>query len=221
MIELCGLCVRRGGFRLDGVSLAVPTGRHAVLMGETGAGKTTLLEAICGLVAPTAGRVLLDGVDVTGLRPADRGVGYVPQDVALFPTLDVRGQLEFGLRLRRLPRSARAERVESLAAALGIAGLLDRGVAGLSGGEARRVALGRALAWRPRLLVLDEPLAGLDEAARGRLCELLRSLRREFPVTTLHVTHDRAEADALADLRFTLDRGVIDARPATGRDGLS
>jgi len=212
MLEVKGLVVQSGGFRLGAVDLVVPAGGYGVLMGRTGSGKTTLLEGICGLRRVLGGQVWLDGSEITRTRLADRGIGYVPQDLALFPTLSVRSHLAFALRLRRVPAREIMVRVELLAAALDLAPLLDRGVRDLSGGEARRVALGRALSFRPRLLLLDEPLAAVDESTRDRLCDLLQKIQREHAVTTLHVTHSRAEAARLADTLHVIDLGVVSPR---------
>lgn len=215
MIALDQLAVRSGAFEMSGISLTIPEGAYAVLMGGTGQGKTTILEAICGLRAVTAGRVVLNGDDVTRRRPADRSVGYVPQDLGLFPTMTVRGHLEFALKVRRTPRSQIAKRVGELAGVLGIERLLDRTMRGLSGGESQRVALGRALSFRPRILVMDEPLNALDETTRDRLCELLRTIQRETGLTTLHVTHSRTEARSLADRLYVIDSGRLTERPLT------
>jgi ABC-type sugar transport system ATPase subunit len=213
MIALRDVSIQSGPFALTGVQLEIPAGAAAVLMGRTGQGKTTILEAVCGLRRVTAGRVLVDGQDVTRFKPADRNVGYVPQDLALFPLMTVRGHLEFALRVRRCGAKAMRERVDELAHALGIEPLLERRIRHLSGGEAQRVALGRALSFRPRVLLLDEPLNALDEATRDRLCELLRSLQKSYGLTTLHVTHSRAEARRVADKLFALQAGQLQERP--------
>src|SRR5579884_1235493 len=205
MIAVDNLSLRSGAFAVDGVSFAVPTGAYAVLMGRTGCGKTTLLEAVCGLKPVRSGRIVLLGRDVTGLKPADRGVGYVPQDLALFPGLTVREHLAFALTVRRWPAEAVEERVDGLARLLGIGHLLGRRPAGLSGGESQRVALGRALAFHPRILLLDEPLSALDEDTRAEMVGLLRSVQRRTGVTTLHVTHSRSEASALADVLLVFE----------------
>ena len=215
MIELHNLSILSGSFGLANISFAIPEGAYAVLMGGTGQGKTTILEAICGLRPISSGWIILDGVDVTRWKPADRSVGYVPQDLALFPTMTVRGHLEFALRLRRHGDQFIRERVEELAYVLGIGPLLHRRIQGLSGGEAQRVALGRALSFHPRILLLDEPLTALDEPTRDRLCELLRTVQKKSGLTTLHITHSRAEAQQLADLLLTLDDGKLVARPKT------
>jgi ABC-type sugar transport system ATPase subunit len=209
MIAVENLALRAGAFALDGVSFRVETGQYAVLMGKTGCGKTTLLEAVAGLKPVRAGRVLLMGRDVTTLRAAERGVGYLPQDLALFPTMSVRDHLEFALDVRRWDRNAIAARVTELAALLGIGPLLDRRPEGLSGGEAQRVALGRALSFRPRVLLLDEPLSALDDETRQEMYALLRSVQRQTGVTALHVTHNLSEAKALADRLFVFKGGSI------------
>jgi ABC-type sugar transport system ATPase subunit len=179
-------------------------------MGRTGCGKTTLLEIICGLRQPHAGRVLISERDVTHEPPAARGVGYVPQDGAMFPTMTVREQLGFALRLRRQPHE---EIVNQLATDLGITHLLDRLPQNLSGGERQRVALGRALAANPKVLVLDEPLSALDEELRDDLAALLKRVQREHSITALHITHSRAEAAHLADVIFRLEDGAVRQTP--------
>jgi ABC-type sugar transport system ATPase subunit len=214
VIAVEGLSVQSGAFAVEGVSFTVETGEYAVLMGRTGCGKTTLLEAVCGLKAVRGGRVRLLGRDVTDLPPADRGVGYVPQDLALFPTMTVREHLGFALEVRRWDPAEAARRVEELTELLGLGKLLDRRPRGLSGGEAQRVALGRALAFRPGVLLLDEPLSALDEDTRCVMYGLLRSVQRQTGVTALHVTHSRAEARALADRLFVFDRGTLRESPA-------
>jgi len=218
MIQLDNLSIRSGPFTLSGVNLLVPAGKYAVLMGGTGQGKTTILEAICGLRTVISGRVLLGGLDMTRLKPADRGVGYLPQDLGLFPAMTVRGHLEFALRVRRTPREVIDERVAELAEMLGIGPLLSRHIHHLSGGEAQRVALGRALAFRPSVLLFDEPLNALDEATRDRLCELLRKIQQQTGVTSLHVTHSRSEARQLADQLIILKGGRVSDQPLSVLD---
>jgi molybdate/tungstate transport system ATP-binding protein len=215
MILLDNLAVRSGDFSLEGVSLAVPTGTYGVLMGKTGCGKTTLLEAVCGLRPVHVGRIVLCDRDVTRARPADRGVGYVPQDLVLFPTLTVRDNISFALHARRWSMPDIAARIGEVAGLLGISHLLTRHPHGLSGGESQRVALGRALAFRPRVLLLDEPLSALDEDTRADMVDLLRCVQRHTGVTVLHITHSRSEATRLADRLFVFDRaGVREEAPS-------
>jgi ABC-type sugar transport system ATPase subunit len=210
MIALENLAVRAGSFALSGISLTIPTGHHGFLMGKTGSGKTTILEAICGLKSVAAGRIMLQGEDVTRLKPAARGIGYVPQDGALFPSMTVREHLAFALTIRRWNGPEIERRVSELAAMLGVAPLLSRRPAGLSGGEAQRVALGRALANRPHVLCLDEPLSALDDETRADMGDLLRHVRAQTGVTILHVTHNRSEAERLADRIFVLKDGSVE-----------
>lgn len=209
MIELHNVTIRAGQFSLTDVSFRIESGQYAVLMGRTGRGKTTILEAICGLRKISAGRIVLHGDDVTEWSPADREVGYVPQDLALFPTMTVQQHLEFALRIRGAGQAAIRDSVREFSELLGIAHLLKRTVHKLSGGESQRVALGRALSFHPQVLLLDEPLSALDESTREDMQSLLLSIRKRTGVTALHVTHSRSEALALADTLLFLDDGRI------------
>lgn len=210
MIELCDTTVGAGGFLLKGLSFRVEKAEYAVVMGKTGIGKTTILETICGLRKLRQGRVLIQGVDVTRWAAPDRNVGYVPQDLALFPTMSVREHLQFGMRLRRWDLRTIGQRVDEISQILGVGHLLARNVRGLSGGESQRVALGRALAFGPSVLLLDEPLSALDETTRLTAQGLLRDINRQTGVTVLHVTHNESEAEALADrwIRIESEAGV-------------
>lgn len=209
MICLEHVSVQAGSFTLAGACLMVPSRGYAVLMGKTGSGKTTLLEAICGLRKVAAGRIQLMDRDVTHLKPAARGVGYVPQDRALFPSLTVREHLCFSLRIRHWTDDDMAARVRELSEWLGLDRLLERTPHGLSGGEAQRVALGRALAFRPAVLLFDEPLTALDTQTKSDIIALLRTVRSHTGATILHVTHDLHEARTLADCIFCMNGGVI------------
>ncbi len=209
MIRVENLSLRAGHFALDSISFEIPTGKYGVLMGRTGTGKTTLLESLCGLRQVTAGRIWLANRDVTQLKPAERGIGFVPQDGALFETMSVREHLGFALSIRKAKPSVIDARVAELAELLGIQKLLERRPAGLSGGERQRVALSRALSARPDILCLDEPLSALDDATRDEMYALLESVRAKAGVTTLHITHSRAEAVRLADVVLLLEKGTI------------
>ncbi|MCE9529980.1 MAG: ATP-binding cassette domain-containing protein [Planctomycetes bacterium] len=210
MIAVQSLGIRQGVFSIAEISFTVPSGKYAVLMGKTGCGKTSIIEAIAGLRPIASGSIMLgESGDVRDWPPGARGIGFVPQDGALFPTMTVRENLAFALRLREAPWSMIHERVRELAEWLEIGHLLDRYPAKLSGGESQRVALGRALSFRPKYLLMDEPLSSLDETTREHLIKILRDVRTKSDVTILHVTHSRWEADQLCDLLFRLEGGKV------------
>lgn len=224
MIQFENVTVVAGDFRLERISFEVPRGAYAVLVGRTGVGKTTLMEALCGLRQVESGVIRIGGRDVTAAPPRARGVGYVPQDVALFDHMPVRENVAFALRARGAAESACQSRVAALTDLLGIAHLANRKIAGLSGGERQRVALARALAAGPSVLALDEPLAALDEATRDQMCEVLRAAHAASGATVLQITHSTAEAERLGSLRLrlTVETGVaVDELPAAGSSNVS
>ena len=173
-------------------------------MGQTGCGKTTLVECLCGLRSSVKGRIELAGRDVTTLRPGERNIGYVPQDGALFPSMTVRSHLALPLSVRSWKPEDIARRTEQLSDLLGLEPLLDRLPGKLSGGETQRVALGRALAFSPTTLVLDEPLSAMDDQTRRQMYKLLKNVQEWTQVTVLHITHSQDEARELADCQFAL-----------------
>jgi len=199
-----------GSFRaVDGVSLAVEGGEYVVLLGSSGSGKTTLLQMIGGFVEPTDGRILMDGRDLRGVPPAKRDTATVFQSYALFPHMTVGENVEFGLRMRGVPREERRARAREALALVGLPGMEHRLPRSLSGGQQQRVALARAIVTRPRVLLLDEPLAALDANLRASMQLELKRLQKELGITFLHVTHDQEEAVTLADRIVLLDRGKI------------
>lgn len=200
MIAVEKLALRQGDFSLNDLSFELPEGSYGVLVGRSGCGKTSLLEAVCGLRPISSGRIILDGQEVTGLKPGERGVGYVPQDGALFPHLSVARQLAFSLVLRKTEPTQIAKRVDELSERLGIKHLLDRMPDSLSGGECQRVALGRALSLYPKYLCLDEPLSALDDETHEEIYGLLQQTVKGSDVTVLHVTHNKREVESLADV---------------------
>jgi ABC-type sugar transport system ATPase subunit len=209
MISLQNISWKTPSFALEDISFEVPDRSYAVLMGRTGIGKTSLVEIICGLRTPASGRICLGGRDVTDAPPERRGIGYVPQDGALFPTMTVRQQIGFGLRMRGEVSVVIDQVVHGLAQEMGIAHLLERKPAGLSGGEKQRVALARALSVTPKVLLMDEPLSSLDEETQTSLMQLLKRTQRDHHVTVLHVTHSTREAEALADVRLRISEGRV------------
>jgi ABC-type sugar transport system ATPase subunit len=214
MIDVNRLCIRQGAFQLTDISFHVPKGRYAILMGKTGCGKTTILEAIAGLRAIASGQIVVDERDVTLAAPGERKIGYVPQDGALFPTMTVWDNLAFALSIRKKSASAIKQRTEQLAEWLRVAHLLYRRAVGLSGGETQRIALGRALANHPPILLMDEPLSSLDEETRDLMIELLQGMPNQESVTVLHVTHGRHEAEQLGDWILRLQDGRIEVTKA-------
>ena len=214
MIRLEGLHVRVGSFDLRDISLEVPRGGYALIIGPTGSGKTTLLEAVAGHAPLRAGRVFMHDDDVTAVPPERRGLGFVYQQYHLFPHLSVRENIAYGIGGRRGsgPNGQQPSRVDDLAEMLAIQPLLDRPVRGLSGGEQQRVALARALAPKPSILLLDEPFAAVDPATRQVLRRELRQLHEREGITTLQVTHDFDEALRLGDVVAVLSEGRIAQR---------
>ena len=200
MLAVDGVTVRFGTtVVLDGVSLTAGEGETVALLGPSGSGKSTLLRVIAGLIIPNAGTVRIDGDDVTAVPTHRRRVGMVFQDEELFPHLDVAGNVGFGLKMAGLDAAVRTTRIAELLELVGLPGFDRRAVGGLSGGEAKRVALARSLAPEPRVLLLDEPLSGLDRDLHDRLMVDVAEILDGAGTTAVWVTHDRAEADAAAD----------------------
>ncbi len=203
--------IRAGDFTLDEVDFVIPSGAYAVLMGATGSGKTTILEATCGLRAISSGSIAIEERAIQTLPPAERLIGYVPQDGALFPTMTARRQIALPLELRGTDRTSALNRVAELAELVQIEHLLDRRPEGFSGGERQRVAIARAIAWKPQLLLMDEPIGALDEVMRARVLDALRAVHAHTGVTTVHVTHDPRDVEAISTMLFRLEDGRVSA----------
>ncbi len=208
-VELTGVEVDLGSFKLGPIDLRARDGDYIIVMGPNGSGKSTLLKTIAGLYRPIRGRVIIGGRDVTPKPPEERNVGYVPQGYELFDHMTVFENVEYGLRVRGVPKVERVREVYRIADELGIRGLLNRSVRGLSGGEAQRVALARALVVRPSVLLLDEPLSMIDIEGRDALMLILKEIPRKFNIPVLHVTHNRDEAYSLADRIVVLHGGKV------------
>jgi thiamine transport system ATP-binding protein len=190
---------------LDRVSLEVTAGQVVALLGPSGSGKSTLLRVIAGIISPDSGRVLIGGTDVTEVATHRRSVGMVFQDEQLFPHLSVADNVAFGLKMAGVGKAERVQRAGELLRLVGLDGFDRRRIDGLSGGERKRVALARSLAPEPNVLLLDEPLTGLDAELHDRLAVEVAQILRDTTTTALWVTHDRHEASAVADRMVEFD----------------
>jgi sulfate/thiosulfate transport system ATP-binding protein len=195
---------------LEDVSVEVPSGSLTALLGPSGSGKSTLLRVIAGLEQPDSGSVLIEGENMTGLAPQKRGVGFVFQHYAAFKHMTVWKNVAFGLQIRRRPRDEVKARVEELLDLVQLSGFADRYPAQLSGGQRQRMALARALAVEPKVLLLDEPFGALDARVRKELRAWLRRLHDEVHVTTIFVTHDQEEAMDIADRIVLMNNGHVE-----------
>ena len=216
MIEIQQLNATNGEFELQNINLTVETAEYAVLTGPTGCGKSTLLETICGLKRLTTGKILINGRPIQHLPPAQRQIGFVPQDAALFPEMTVEKQLGFSLMVRKINRQLCQQRVNELLELLELTHLRSRTPVGLSGGEKQRVAIGRALAFRPTLLCLDEPLSAIDENMRQRMVKHLKTIHTAESTTFLHATHYPDELQRIDSIGFQMEQGrVVQTRRAS------
>ncbi len=207
MLHIDNLQCSAGSFVLSGISLTVREGQYCVLLGPTGSGKTTLLRCLSGLIRTQSGTVMLNGRDITGIPPRERNVGLLPQDYCLFPHLDVRHNIAFGLVMRKMSRMKIQSRVNEVAELLRLDPVLSRGVGGLSGGERQRVALARALAINPQLLLLDEPFSAVDPGLRTTLWFEVKEMLKAMNVPVIHVTHSIDEAAALGETVTVMVQG--------------
>jgi sulfate transport system ATP-binding protein len=210
-ITIQGVSRHFGDFTaLDEVSVEIPSGSLTALLGPSGSGKSTLLRVIAGLERPDAGTVEIDGRDATSLPPQRRGVGFVFQHYAAFKHMTVRENVAFGLKVARRPKAEIRARVEELLELVQLPGLADRYPSQLSGGQRQRMALARALAVEPQVLLLDEPFGALDARVRKELRAWLRRLHDEVHVTTVFVTHDQEEAMEVADRIVVMNAGRVE-----------
>ncbi|WP_426242527.1 sulfate/molybdate ABC transporter ATP-binding protein [Nocardioides sp. LHG3406-4] len=210
-IDVSGLTKRFGDFvALDDVTVSLPTGQLTALLGPSGGGKSTLLRIIAGLDTADAGSVSIEGVDATRLPPQKRNVGFVFQHYAVFKHLSVARNVAFGLEIRKRPKAEVAERVDELLKLVHLSQFAHRLPSQLSGGQRQRMALARALAVEPKVLLLDEPFGALDAKVRKELREWLRRLHDEVHVTTVFVTHDQEEALEVADEIVVINEGRVE-----------
>ena len=217
-LRACGKTWAGGARGLLPIDMDITAGETLVLLGPSGCGKTTLLRLIAGLEMPDAGgQVLFDGKDVTRLPIERRNVGMVFQSYALFPNMDVTGNIGYGLRVRGTPKNEVQKRVAELLEMMQLTEFKHRSIDALSGGQRQRVALARAIAPRPQVLLLDEPLSALDARLRDQLRQEIDTLLRALGITAIYVTHDQSEAMALGDRICVMEAGRI-AQIGSGRD---
>ncbi len=217
-IRLEGVAKRFGNVvAVQQVNLELPAGKLTTLLGPSGCGKTTILRMVAGLEAPSSGEIWFGQEKVTRLPAYLRDVTMMFQSYALFPHMNVRQNIGYGLQVTRRPTAETAQRVAEVVKKMGLQGLEDRPVAALSGGQQQRVALARSLVMEPRILLFDEPLSNLDAKLRKRVREEIRDLQQELGITSLYVTHDQEEAMAISDLVVLMEKGQI-AQQGTPRE---
>ncbi len=224
MIKIENLHCRRGDFKLKNINFCVRSDEYFIILGPNGAGKSTLIKSLLGFHAPVQGEIYSKDRKITDLPPEERNIGYIPQDLALFPHLTVRENIVFGMKNSNASREKIETACEEISRKLKVADLLERYPAGLSGGEKQKVALARALVNEPRALFLDEPFASIDRATRQKLWSILRNLLAEYQIPVIHITHDLEEAYALGERYGVLMGGRLEqkgsreeifSRPAT------
>lgn len=194
---------------IENMNLTIEDGSFTVLVGPSGCGKTTLLRMIAGIGPATSGQVLMDGKDITDLEPGKRDVAMVFQNYAIYPTMTVRGNIEFGLKNRKVPKDERERRILDVARSVGMAEYLDRKPSTLSGGQRQRIALARAMVKQPKVFLMDEPLSNLDAKLRVSMRTELIEMHRQLKTTFVYVTHDQVEAMSMADRIVLMDKGRI------------
>ncbi len=194
---------------VKGISFEVPKGTLTTILGPSGCGKTTTLRMIAGLESPTSGQIVIDGQDVTTLGPAQRNVSMMFQSYALFPHMDVLRNVEYGLKMSKVPKAEAKARAMAALKNVGLVGYDERLPSELSGGQQQRVALARALVLEPAVLLFDEPLSNLDARLRRAMREEIRGIQQRLQLTVAYVTHDQAEALAVSDQIIVMDHGVI------------
>ncbi len=209
-VEVTGFAKSYGAHPVfEDISFALAKGEFVTLLGPSGCGKSTLLRCLAGLTPPDAGRIRVNGEDITDAAPQKRGIGMVFQSYALFPNMTVRQNIAFGLKMQKLAADVVARKVAEVVELVELGGKEDAYPAALSGGQRQRVALARSLVVEPRILLLDEPLSALDARIRRTLRQQIRDIQRRLDLTTIFVTHDQEEALTLSDRIFVMDRGRI------------
>ena len=204
MIELIDVCLHRGEFRLPKTTLTIPSATCGVITGAAGAGKTSVVEAICGLQMISSGTLRLRGKDSSQIAAADRGIGYLPQDVVLFPEMNVEANISFALKARGWTKAQMLQRTQELAQELELTNLLKRKPHQLSGGQQKRAAMARAVAFKPDIVCLDEPFVSLDDHSRTLIREILKRTLSEQSATILVVTHQPQWVGEISEVEFNV-----------------
>lgn len=194
---------------LDRLNLTIEDGSFTVMIGPSGCGKTTLLRIIAGIGPQTSGKVYLDGEDISGLPPAKRNVAMVFQNYAIYPTMTVKENIEFGLKNNKVPKEERERLVREISEIVGIGDMLDRKPSTLSGGQRQRIALARAMVKKPKVFLMDEPLSNLDAKLRVSMRTELIELHNRLQTTFVYVTHDQTEAMSMGTKIILMNKGVI------------
>ncbi|MDL2317852.1 ABC transporter ATP-binding protein [Eubacteriales bacterium OttesenSCG-928-A19] len=209
-IEFINVCKSFGQTKvIENLNLTIEDGRFTVLVGASGCGKTTLLRMIAGIGPATSGQILMDGKDITSVPPAKRDIAMVFQNYAIYPTMSVRENIEFGLKNRKVPKAERQSLVDEYSEIVGLTDYLDRKPSELSGGQRQRVALARAMVKKPAVFLMDEPLSNLDAKLRAAMRVELIELQRRLGTTFVYVTHDQVEAMSMADAIVLMEKGEI------------
>jgi molybdate/tungstate transport system ATP-binding protein len=209
MLELINVHKKLGEFSLRGINLSIKENEYFVILGPTGTGKTVILELISGMYTPDSGQIKFNGIDITKLDPADRQIGYVAQDYLLFPHLDVKANILFGLNAKKIPKAVKEQKLQEIVNLLDLKHLLHRDPSTMSGGEQQRVAIARTLITNPKILLLDEPLGALDPRTQEIFQQELKKLHEKIKTTTIHITHNFSEAIILADRIAVVHNGKI------------
>ena len=209
-IEFRQVCKSFGNAKvIEDCNLVLQDGKFTVLVGASGCGKTTLLRMVAGIGPATSGQVLMDGKDITDLEPGKRDVAMVFQNYAIYPTMTVRGNIEFGLKNKKVPKAERDRLINEVAESVGLMSYLDRKPGTLSGGQRQRIALARAMVKKPKVFLMDEPLSNLDAKLRVAMRVELIELHEKLKTTFVYVTHDQVEAMSMADVIVLMDKGKI------------
>jgi sn-glycerol 3-phosphate transport system ATP-binding protein len=209
-IEFLNVCKDYGSVKvIENLNLKIADGTFTVLVGASGCGKTTLLRALAGIGPATSGKIIVGGEDITNIPPARRNIAMVFQNYAIYPTMTVKGNIEFGLKNNKVPKAERERLIKEVCDTVGLTQFLDRKPGTLSGGQRQRVALARAMVKKPKVFLMDEPLSNLDAKLRGAMRVELIELHKRLKATFIYVTHDQVEAMSMADTIVLMNNGKI------------